>query len=44
MDKGFFSKTSVKHLLSGPLKSKFLLAVPWTVSLAPGTCLRFVRG
>jgi transposase len=34
MDKGFFSKTNVKTLLSGPLKSKFLLALPWTVSFA----------
>jgi transposase len=34
MDKGFFSKTNVKNLLSGPLKSKFLLALPWTVSFA----------
>jgi hypothetical protein len=34
MDKGFFSKNNVKNLLSGPLKSKFLLALPWTVSFA----------
>jgi hypothetical protein len=34
MDKGFFSKTNVKNLLSGPLRSKFLLALPWTVSFA----------
>jgi transposase len=34
MDKGFFSKNNVKNLLSGPLKSNFLLALPWTVSVA----------
>jgi transposase len=34
MDKGFFSKTNVKNLLAGPLKSKFLLALPWTLSFA----------
>jgi transposase len=34
MDKGFFSTNNVKNLLSGPLKSKFLLALPWTVSFA----------
>jgi transposase len=34
MDKGFFSKNNVKNLLSGPLKSKFLLSLPWTVSFA----------
>lgn len=34
MDKGFFSKNNVKTLLSGPLRSKFLLALPWTVRFA----------
>jgi transposase len=34
MDKGFFSKNNVKTLLSGPLKSKFLLSLPWTLSFA----------
>jgi transposase len=34
MDKGFFSKNNVKNLLSGPLKSKFLLSLPWTLSFA----------
>jgi transposase len=34
MDKGFFSKNNIKTLLSGPLKSKFLLALPWTLSFA----------
>ena len=34
MDKGFYSKNNVKNLLSGPLKSKFLLALPWTLSFA----------
>jgi transposase len=34
MDKGFFSIKNVKTLLSGVLKSKFILAVPWTVSFA----------
>jgi transposase len=34
MDKGFFSKNNVKNLLKGPLKSKFLLALPWTLSFA----------
>jgi transposase len=34
MDKGFFSKNNVKTLLSGPLKSKFLLSLPWTVRFA----------
>jgi transposase len=34
MDKGFFSKNNVKNLLQGPLKSKFLLALPWTVGFA----------
>jgi hypothetical protein len=34
MDKGFFSKNNVKNMLQGPLKSKFLLALPWTVGFA----------
>ena len=34
MDKGFFSHKNVKNLLSGPLKSKFLIALPWTCSFA----------
>jgi hypothetical protein len=34
MDKGFFSKTNGKNLRQGPLKSKFLLALPWTVRFA----------
>jgi transposase len=34
MDKGFFSKNNVKNLLSGPLKSRFLLSLPWTLSFA----------
>jgi transposase len=34
MDKRFFSKNNVKNLLQRPLKSKFLLALPWTLSFA----------
>jgi hypothetical protein len=34
MDKGFFSKKNVKNLLQGSLKSKFVIAVPWTVGFA----------
>lgn len=34
MDKGFFSSKNVKTLLSGPLKSKFIIALPWTLAFA----------
>jgi transposase len=44
MDKGFFSKNNVKTLLSGPLKSKFLLALPWTVSFAQEQVERELEG
>jgi transposase len=44
MDKGFFSKSNVKNLLSGPFKSKFLLALPWTVSFAQEQVEREMEG
>jgi transposase len=34
MDKGFFSKKNVKDLLEGPLQSRFIISLPFTVGFA----------